>query len=126
MNIKKGSSPQRCVRCLRDKNEAIREHLRTNTPCCAQCPLGSIINEALDNRDSYAYLLKQKEQNNHDIMEGILGFVIWVVIGISVYFITYEILEWSQLWAILTAIFWPLAFVCAIYYYIAKLIIGFV
>lgn len=124
MNIRNGTGPQRCVRCLRDKNEAIQEHLRTNTPCCPQCPLGSVINEALANRGSYTYPKEQDNPSSHEVMEMILGPILWAAIGIPVYYLAYEIWEWEQIWAILTAAFWPLALIFAVYYYIYKLIIG--
>ena len=124
MNIKKGAGPQRCIRCLRDKNEAIQEHLRTNTPCCPQCPLSSVINEALANRGNYSGIMEQRCQGDEDSTGSIVSVIVWIVVGILVYFLAYYIWEWDQIWAVLTAIFWPVALVIAFYYYIGKLIIG--
>ena len=48
MKIEKGTGPQRCICCLRSKDEAIREHLQTMRNCeNPRCPLHAIINEAI-------------------------------------------------------------------------------
>ena len=49
MRIKKGSGPQKCIRCLRSKEEAIKEHVRSLKPCDnPDCPFQMLIEEAIE------------------------------------------------------------------------------
>ena len=124
MIIKKGTGPQRCVRCLRDKDEAIREHLAKKSLCCPECPFGNEIRQVLTQG---SYVPTPRYQGHHDVDDvwsQIANFVIWVIIALPVYYVTYEVFDWDQTWAIVTAVFWPLALVVGIYYCLYKLIIG--
>lgn len=48
MKIEKGSGPQRCICCLRSREEAIRDHLQSMRNCeNPRCPLHAIINAAI-------------------------------------------------------------------------------
>ena len=123
MKIRKSSGPQRCVLCLRNKDEAIREHLQTNKPCCSKCPLGDIIREAL-NKTTFDITDNNNEDTEQKISMDIVDFIVWVTVGIIVYYLTYIVWEWNQILAIITAIFWPISFIVAFYYYLIKLITG--
>lgn len=49
MRILQGSGPQKCIRCLRTKDEAIREHLQTMTVCeNPECPFREDIMQAIE------------------------------------------------------------------------------
>lgn len=123
MKIRNNSGPQRCVLCLRDKDEAVREHLLTNKPCCPNCPLGDIIKEAL-NKTTFDSVNHNNEDSEKNISKDIVDFIVWVIVGIFVYYLTYIVWEWNQILAIITAIFWPISAVVAFYYYLIKLISG--
>jgi uncharacterized protein (DUF983 family) len=123
MKIRNSSGPQRCKLCLRDKDDAIKEHLQTNKPCCPQCPLGDIIKEAL-NKTTFDSVNHNNEDSEKNISKDIVDFIVWVIVGIFVYYLTYIVWEWNQILAIITAIFWPISAVVAFYYYLIKLISG--
>lgn len=125
MKIKNSSGPQRCMLCLRSRNEAIREHLRTNTPCCPQCPLGDIIKDALRGDVKYVYSSSQDNQTDENAIRTILiEFVVWVIGGLVCYYLTYVVWDWNQVLAIIVSVFWPIPAIIALFYYIVKLIIG--
>ncbi|WP_229034024.1 hypothetical protein [Bacteroides salyersiae] len=49
MRIQRGSGPKKCVRCLRSKEEAIKEHLATMRPCDnSDCPFHDDIINAIE------------------------------------------------------------------------------
>lgn len=128
MIIKKSSGPQRCMLCLRDKDEAIREHIRTNKPCCPQCPLSDIINNVLNHPSGYGVSTVKKRKGttiSKDVVADIVHFFIWIIIGAFVYYMTYIVWEWEQILAIVTAVFWPISAIVALYYYLFTFIISF-
>ena len=96
MKIRNNSGPQRCVLCLRDKDEAVREHLLTNKPCCPNCPLGDIIKEAL-NKTTFDSVNHNNEDSEKNISKDIVDFIVWVIVGIFVYYLTYIVWEWNQI-----------------------------
>ena len=122
MNIRKGTGPQRCVRCLRDKDEAIQEHLRTNTPCCPGCPLENEIRQAL--AKGYFTPTRHVDLDTDDFWSQVALTIVYAVVALPVYYISYEYLEMERLWAIITAVFWPVSLVIGFYYWLIKLIIG--
>lgn len=125
MKIQKSSGPQRCMLCLKDRNEAIQEHLRTNKPCCPQCPLGGIIRDALQGRINYGGNIYQgKKSTDNDVASIIIDLVVWVVVGLIVYYITRSVLDWDQYLSILASVFWPVTLTIAFYYYLFRFIIG--
>ena len=75
MKIRNNSGPQRCVLCLRDKDEAVREHLLTNKPCCPNCPLGDIIKEAL-NKTTFDSVNHNNEDSEKNISKDIVDFIV--------------------------------------------------
>lgn len=49
MRIQRGSGPKKCIRCLRTKDEAIREHIEIMKPCDNPgCPFYSDIINAIE------------------------------------------------------------------------------
>ena len=49
MRIRKGSGPKKCIRCLRSKEEAIREHVQSLRPCDnPDCPFLEIIKASIE------------------------------------------------------------------------------
>lgn len=64
MRIRKGSGPKKCIRCLRSKEEAIREHVRSLRPCDnPECPFQAIIEEAIEaekNKPKFSFGTPQK------------------------------------------------------------------
>lgn len=122
MNIGNGTGPQRCVRCLRDKEEAIREHLRTNMPCCTGCPIGNEIRQAL--AKGHYTPIHHVNHDSDDFWSQVISTIVWGVVALPVYYISYEYLEMERLWAIITAVFWPVSLVIGFYYWLIKLIIG--
>lgn len=49
MRIQRGSGPKKCIRCLRTKEEAIREHLALMRPCDnPDCPFRQDIINAIE------------------------------------------------------------------------------
>ena len=52
MNIGHSTTPDRCPRCLRSKQEAIADHLRSRDVCdCPDCPFSEEIRIALIEQD---------------------------------------------------------------------------
>lgn len=47
MNIGNSTGPLVCTKCLRNKEDAIREHLALGRPCCEGCPLENDIQTAM-------------------------------------------------------------------------------
>ena len=63
MKIHKASNPKSCRVCLNDTEAIIREHLRTGRPCeHPECPLHSIINEALGRRNQQPRIIVHQAQ----------------------------------------------------------------
>lgn len=64
MHIERGSGPKKCIRCLRTKEEAIREHIRTMRPCDnPECPFYNDIIVAIElerNRPKFKFGKPQK------------------------------------------------------------------
>lgn len=49
MHIESGSGPKKCIRCLRSKEEALKEHVRLLQPCDNQeCPFHDEILQAIE------------------------------------------------------------------------------
>lgn len=49
MHIEHGSGPKKCIRCLRSKDEAIKEHVRLLEPCDnPECPFQEQILQAIE------------------------------------------------------------------------------
>lgn len=109
MRITERQGPQRCVLCLRTKEEAIEEHLKTQKECCPQCPLKQEIKQALD---------------KPSVGKQIMFATGYILIGLIVYYITYIVWDWKQITAILTAIFWYPILIGYGLYWIGKWFIG--
>ena len=57
MKIEKGSGPQRCICCLRSREEAIRDHLQSMRNCeNPHCPLHAIINAAIKEKKKRRFI----------------------------------------------------------------------
>lgn len=131
MNIGNSSGPQRCTLCLRDRDEAIREHVASKRPCCAQCPLSNIINDALRNPGRYNNIIRKRESGKpkqqsrqEETKNQIIQYLVWAVVGLIVYLVTYEAMGWERVWAIVAAVFWPITLCVAFFYYVGGYIIS--
>lgn len=64
MNIEHGSGPNRCTCCMRKKDEALKEHLRTMENCDnPNCPFYDYINDAIEaerNKPKFKFGSKKK------------------------------------------------------------------
>ena len=66
MRIKKGSGPKKCIRCLRSKEEALSEQVRSMSPCDnPDCPFQKIIKDAIEaekNKPKFTFGTPQKSK----------------------------------------------------------------
>lgn len=62
MEIGGSKGVTKCVNCLRTKDEAIAEHLATNTPCdCFNCPFKDAISAALEEKKRVPWKISPKK-----------------------------------------------------------------
>lgn len=113
------------MKCLREKEEAIKDHLATGRPCCNGCPLTSEIQAALRNPPSFKRHDNSKNKSSqNDFLSAAFEFIVWLVIGLFTYYLTYEVNEWNQILAIIASVLWPITACIALYYHLGVFIIG--